>query len=136
MRLEHFRRQLKLAAFFLLLMCNCYSPYPVAPQNESAFLITDGQFPSISPNGTRLAFVRNGKILVANLDGTGEIEVAAGGVHGNCLPRWSPDGSRIGFIRSNDWYTGQLYAIDPNTKAEVLLSGSDTVSFDLNGSTG
>lgn len=136
MKLQHFRRQLKLAAFFLLLTCNCHNPYPVAPQNESASLITDGQFPSISPSGTQLAFVRNGKILVANLDGTGEVEIAARGVQGNCLPRWSPDGSRIGFIRSDARFTGQLYAIDPRTKAEVLLSGPDTVSFDLDGSDG
>jgi Tol biopolymer transport system component len=54
--------------------------------------------PAWSPDGMRLAFLRNTHLTVANRDGSGERRVARGGdtlIY--IAPAWSPDGTRIAF---------------------------------------
>jgi Tol biopolymer transport system component len=62
-----------------------------------------------SPDGTRIAFERDGAIYIAPAAGTGEDYVAPG--QG---PYWSPDGSRIAFTRwdSPEGPTAYLIAVD------------------------
>jgi WD40-like Beta Propeller Repeat len=54
--------------------------------------IAHGEAPSLSPDGTRLAYDTFDKIHVVAADGTGNRVIAAGS-----QPVWSPDGSRIAF---------------------------------------
>jgi dipeptidyl aminopeptidase/acylaminoacyl peptidase len=66
--------------------------------------------PQWSPDGRRIAYVRDDEIWVLELDGSRQTRVVAkpgGGQH----PRWSPDGRRLGFIsRRRGW--SQVWLID------------------------
>lgn len=55
-----------------------------------------------SPDGTRIAFVRGGRIRLINSDGTGETQLTSGPDDGG--PYWSPDGTRIAFSRGRAVY--------------------------------
>jgi Tol biopolymer transport system component len=56
-----------------------------------------GAEPSWSPDGSRLAFVRSGRIHVVGADGGGLRRVVGGF---GSQPVWSPDGRRIAFVRN------------------------------------
>ena len=80
--------------------------------------LTDGTWdrnPAWSPDGNRLAFVREvetgSDLYVINADGSGLRRLVTGG--NNRSPAWSPDGARIAFSRgsSGDFL---LYTIDPD----------------------
>ncbi|MFG1922989.1 serine hydrolase [Cryptosporangium sp. NPDC048952] len=57
--------------------------------------------PSWSPDGTRLAFLRDSQIAVLDVAG-GEPEVVTGLPLGAGAPRWSPDGTRLAFTAPVD----------------------------------
>ena len=63
-------------------------------------LIGEGESPTISPDGKKVAFTRSNQIWITNIDGSSPAEkmFTARGI--NNQPRWSPDGSKISF-RSN-----------------------------------
>jgi dipeptidyl aminopeptidase/acylaminoacyl peptidase len=66
--------------------------------------------PRWSPDGRRLAFVRDGAIAVVDADGSRLVTL---GHHpaGESMPRWSPDGRRIAFIsRRRGW--AQVWVVD------------------------
>ena len=66
--------------------------------------------PQWSPDGRRLAFVRDGAIWVIEADGARQVQVTEHPA-GNTRPRWSPDGLSLGFIsRRRGW--SQLWRID------------------------
>jgi len=52
--------------------------------------------PAMSPDGTKIAFVRDNDIYVMNADGSGE-EKVVGNRHVDEFPQWSPDGTTIAF---------------------------------------
>lgn len=54
--------------------------------------------PAWSPDGTRVAFARGGRIALANADGSGLRLLTTGERDSN--PSWSPRGARIAFVRS------------------------------------
>jgi Tol biopolymer transport system component len=58
-------------------------------------VIARGTNPAWSPDGTKIAFVRDGSILVAGTDGSGERVVVSGAMD----PDWSPDGTELVFAR-------------------------------------
>ena len=53
-------------------------------------------YPSWSPDSTRIAFTRHSEIWVINADGTNRTKLLD---NGQC-PVWSPDGTKIAFIRN------------------------------------
>lgn len=66
--------------------------------------------PQWSPDGRRLAFVRDEAIWMVDVDGARLIEVTAHPA-GNSTPRWSPDGRRLAFIsRRRGW--AQVWAVE------------------------
>jgi Tol biopolymer transport system component len=66
--------------------------------------------PQWSPDGRRLAYVRDETIWVVDADGTRHIEVT-GHPAGTSTPRWSPDGRRLAFIsRRRGW--SQVWVVD------------------------
>ncbi|MER7455405.1 cell wall-binding repeat-containing protein [Micromonospora sp. NPDC126480] len=70
---------------------------PAKPAEQRITLVDDnGSNPALSPDGTKVAFVRGEQILVSDLAGGNEIVVAGNaGVKDN--PVWSPDGKTIAF---------------------------------------
>ena len=67
---------------------------PAAQLTASEQPITDPQW---SPDGRRLAYVRDGEIWVVEADGSRMTRVVAK-PGGGRDPRWSPDGKRLAFI--------------------------------------
>ena len=53
-------------------------------------ILVAGARPAWSPDGRRLAYQRDGKIRLVDLDGDNDVAIADGGT-----PAWSPDGSRL-----------------------------------------
>lgn len=66
--------------------------------------------PQWSPDGRRLAFLRDGAIWVVDADGSRTVRVTEHPA-GNAQPRWSPDGHRLAFVsRRRGW--SQVWLID------------------------
>jgi dipeptidyl aminopeptidase/acylaminoacyl peptidase len=66
--------------------------------------------PQWSPDGRRLAFVRDGTIHIVESDG-GRLTTVTEHPAGNSMPRWSPDGRRIAFLsRRRGW--AQVWLVD------------------------
>jgi dipeptidyl aminopeptidase/acylaminoacyl peptidase len=88
-------------------------------------LIGDGDSPAISPDGTRVAFTQERKILLAPIDGSKKAEAAFAlrGTSGS--PTWSPDGKTLAFVSNRGdhsfialWTAGsdQIHYVNPQTK--------------------
>ena len=66
--------------------------------------------PQWSPDGRRLAFVRDEEIWVVEADGS-RLAKVTGHRAGTSAPRWSPDGKRLAFVsRRRGW--SQVWVID------------------------
>ena len=59
-------------------------------------VLTDAEQPAYSPDGTKLAFVRDGRIFTANADGSGVKQLTTD-ARSYANPSWSPTGTRIVF---------------------------------------
>jgi Tol biopolymer transport system component len=81
------------------------------------------------PVAGQIAFSRDGKIFLANTDGTGLVQLTAGPADIN--PAWSPDGSRIAFYRGGN--DGGIYVMGADGGSQVRRTspgGSPTWSPD------
>ena len=70
--------------------------------------LTRGSQPAWSPNGKRIAFVRDGQIFVVDADGQHErrLTTRKPGLHWpGRFPAWSRDGKRIAFTGTRDLFT-------------------------------
>jgi WD40 repeat protein len=67
-------------------------------------IIDDGVPPnsgtSWSPDGSRIAYTRNGNIHLVNPDGTGDAPITSSGR--DSQPNWSPDGTKIAFMSDRE----------------------------------
>lgn len=61
-------------------------------------LLGDGDEPAISPEGARVAFVRDRRIWIAPIDGSTPAEPAFPARGASESPRWSPDGGTLAFV--------------------------------------
>ena len=78
-------------------------------------LIDDAQSPAVSPDGTRVAFVRDGVVWtaeVAHVNVRNARPVTTKGSpsfpHVDAHPAWSPDGKQIAFTRDRGWDRGGI----------------------------
>jgi Tol biopolymer transport system component len=86
-------------------------------------------FPSWSPDSTRIAFSRNYEIWVVNADGTNQTKLLDSGQ----VPAWSPDGTEIAFIRNPTGNykpalnpDGHIWIMDADGTNQIdLTNGSD-----------
>src|SRR5678815_4184463 len=72
--------------------------WSVAVAGGTPKLIGDGDSPSISPDGARVAFTRERKIWIGSIDGSRPAQQAfyARGISDS--PVWSPDGQKLAFV--------------------------------------
>jgi len=84
--------------------------------------LTQGEFPTFSPEGTRIAFTRNGQVHVMNADGTGISRVTDQARAPSGLA-WSPDGTRIAFVGTRSGEAG-LIIVDPDGGAPRVVGGN------------
>ena len=93
-----------------------------------------GDQPVWSPDGRRIAFVRNGSVYVAAADGSRTRRLTSSGA---TSPSWSPDGIRIAFARGRDVFavsvaTGKLTRL---TRTKQPWLGNHTPAYSPDGKT-
>ncbi len=85
-------------------------------------VVGNGVWPSLSPDGTRAAYAWENGIYVADLT-TGQSYMVANTNNNDYDPRWSPDGTRLAFIRIDDF---NLYLINPDGSGlQKVTSGGE-----------
>jgi dipeptidyl aminopeptidase/acylaminoacyl peptidase len=63
-------------------------------------LLSDGDDPVIAPSGDRVAFVRQGQVWIAPIDGSGKAEQLFYARGRSSSMQWSPDGRYMAFVSS------------------------------------
>jgi TolB protein len=86
-------------------------------------------WPDWSPAGSQIAFGHNSDIYVINSDGSGETNLT-NSEDGDGQPKFSPDGQRIAWIRSNGNDT-QLYTMNTDgSDPQQVTTGGEIYGFD------
>ena len=70
--------------------------------------------PAWSPDGRRIAYVKDGAIHVMRADGSGDRRLIRG--RKDAAPAWSPDGARLSFVRD-----GNLHVIRASGSGSTCL---------------
>ncbi|MEI6828142.1 MAG: hypothetical protein WCK54_21325 [Desulfuromonadales bacterium] len=101
-------------------------PMVSLPDGEGGSALTrvnSGSFPSLSPDGSRIAFVKNHFISLMNADGGGITPLTSLqiGLNGDSSPAWSPDGTRIAFVRHETGGVYKIYVINAGGGATTLI---------------
>ncbi|HEU5098207.1 MAG TPA: hypothetical protein VFU22_04125, partial [Roseiflexaceae bacterium] len=89
--------------------------------------IADGCAPTLSPDGRRVAYSKDGDIFVVNADGSQNTRVTNDAAH-DSFPSWSPDGQRIAFARDSDG-TRFLYVMHADGSQQLQLTNSLVNNF-------
>jgi dipeptidyl aminopeptidase/acylaminoacyl peptidase len=90
-----------------------------------AAVLTIGDYPSWSPDGTRIAFANNGNLATIRLDGSGLTQLTSTGL--DEIPSWSPDGTKLVFDR---YVTGtiedyQVYIINADGSSNGIAKAEE-----------
>jgi Tol biopolymer transport system component/PKD repeat protein len=82
------------------------------PDGTGIKTVAGGSNPAYSPDGTRIAFDKNGEIYVANADGSTPIDITNNPAN-DYSPIWSPDGKKIAFTSDRDTSSpNNIYIMD------------------------
>lgn len=99
--------------------------YWISPESSSPVHLMEGGFPSISPDGRKIAFGLWGSaIWTANVDGTNPVQLSPPGSVSQ-QPRWSPDGQRIAFASDRDG-NYEIYTMQANGSDQRRLTINDS----------
>ena len=72
------------------------------PTNLTQNPLVDEIGPAWSPDGSKIAFKRQGEIYVMDADGLNPISLTSGASNTDSSRTWSPDGTRIAFVSRRD----------------------------------
>ena len=84
--------------------------------------MVEGDWPSWSPDGTRIAFTGSSGIAVVNADGSGVQTLNDGAWPSD--PDWSPDGSKITFVRGPDADQTDVHVMNADGSDELNLTSN------------
>jgi Tol biopolymer transport system component len=89
---------------------------------------------SVSPDGTKLAFIRNENICICDTNGKNIVQFSPQGLHVT-EAKWSPDGRQIGFVQidTNDWSHQQFTTMDVASRAVFSKSIGDDFVYGPSG---
>lgn len=77
--------------------------------------------PVVAPGGTRVAFVEGNRIWLMNMDGT-NLHVLTGGPGVDKQPAWSPDATRLAFVRNDPIGSpGKLMVVTADGRLTTLV---------------
>jgi hypothetical protein len=82
----------------------------------------DNNEPTWSPDGSKIAFVRDSQIYVMNADGTNQTPLTSNS-SGNSNPAWSPDASKLTFVSFRDG-NGQIYTMNVDGSNQTRLTNN------------
>jgi Tol biopolymer transport system component len=102
-------------------------PGPVVPEPVRTFeLVPDGEPDdvTISPDGSRLAYVMDGKVFLRALDALEPRELTEQGSREIFELFWSPDGQSLGIVRGE----GSLERVDLDGGAPITLASEDLLA--------
>ena len=89
-------------------------------KNQRQLGIVPARQPSISPDGKRVVY-SNRRIYVASVDGSDERPLTEGAtLEGGAV--WSPDGTRIAFVRKNADHMNDLWVMNADGSAQRQLT--------------
>ncbi|HKE64091.1 MAG TPA: cell wall-binding repeat-containing protein [Micromonosporaceae bacterium] len=100
-----------------------FSQTPVTP----TLVVANGSQPSVSPDGTHVAFVRsdgtNNQIFVTDINGQNLVQVTSDAV-GHSSPTWSPDSTTIAFNEGSAVFTALADGSQSATPQAANLTGT------------
>jgi hypothetical protein len=107
----------------------------VSPGNSAMTDLGTGSYPSVSPNGKKVAFRKNWDIYVMDIDGSNVVQLTSVGNADS--PAWLPDGSKVVYARgpmSTPFF--QLWSVNPDGTNNTFLrqldiTPSNSPGFDL-----
>lgn len=123
--LTWYRIELWLAIIFLLLTLSACVPRVVDPcltQQDSSIVLMPGLQPSVSPNGRLIAYLGE-RIAVSDTNGKNQRKFI-NTTYADLLPRWSPDGRSIGFVRRQNDAEGYIFKV---SLSDSLVTSLNTV---------
>jgi TolB protein len=96
--------------------------YQMDAETTASKRVTSGSSVDVSPDGKKLAFIKNDSLYISDIRGKRQVRLTESRfpVY-DASPRWSPDGSKIAFARSD----GQIYVIDVKTKQLTALTKTE-----------
>jgi Tol biopolymer transport system component len=77
--------------------------------------------PTISPDGTKIAWRQGNDIWVMNADGSGQTRITFGNAKVSRVPAWSPDGTKIAFSSNRDG-NDEIYTMNPDGTGVTRLT--------------
>jgi hypothetical protein len=104
--------------------------YTVRADGTRRRTLGEGWNPAFSPNGSRIAFVRDGSVWAMARDGS-DAEPLTSPHFATARPQWSPDGSRIAYYRGAP---DQIWVVNADgTDDHLLVDESDAFAWSPDG---
>jgi Tol biopolymer transport system component len=101
------------------------------PDGSSGIQLTSNSVgdyvPAISPDGSKIAFVRDGELHVMNADGTNVALLPTGATNAS-YPAWSPNGTKIAYteftVSNVIFFTGDIRIVSSTGQPQLTLAAT------------
>jgi TolB protein len=84
--------------------------------------------PVFSPDGNKIAFVRNTNIYVMNADGSNPVDLFPSSMTAESAPQWSPDGRKISFTLGYG-NEAEIYVMNADGTNPIRLTNNSVYDF-------